>query len=157
MHNEEDTLESVDGSGAVAAGDRPGGLQSRCKQVGRDLDVPGLPGGAGATPVYVGTAQFLANGTLSGSPTDQHSGPTIGQWSRTGNYEFAFTFVADTFDSSGAFANTHRVRGTLTLSDDGLSATGKIVLEILDTTGKVIFTAPFPTTFTGARLVVLPL
>ncbi len=117
----------------------------------------GFLAGPAQPPVYVGTAQFLANGTLSGSPTDQHSGPTIGQWSRTGNYEFAFTFVADTFDSSGAFANTHRVRGTLTLSDDGLSATGKIVLEILDTTGKVIFTAPFPTTFTGARLVVLPL
>ena len=70
------------------------------------------------------------------------------------NAEFAFTFVADTYDSSGNFANTTRVRGMLIVGDDGLSGTGKTILEKLDTTGKVIFTSPVPTPFTGSRLVV---
>src|SRR5450432_2147174 len=63
-------------------------------------------GGPTQPPVYVGTAQFLTNGMLSGSPVDQHTGPAVGQWISTGNQEFAFTFLADTYDSSGNFANT---------------------------------------------------
>lgn len=117
----------------------------------------GFLAGPAQPPVYVGSAQFMSNGVLSGSPIDQHTSPTVGQWIRTGNQEFAFTFVADTYDSLGNFANTHRVRGKLTLSEDGLSATGKILLEFLDTAGNVIFTAPAATTFTGTRVVVLPL
>lgn len=101
-------------------------------------------------PSYVGTAQFEANGTISGS------GGVMGQWVRTGNLEFAFTFLANSYDSSGAYTNTHRVHGMLTLGDDRVSGTGKTLLEILDATGKVIFTAPGPTAFTGVKLVVTP-
>ena len=99
-------------------------------------------------PSYVGTANFEANGTLSGSAP--------GEWVRTGNQEFAFTFLANTYDSSGKYTDTHRVRGMLTLGDDGFTATGKTLLEILGPTGAVVFTSPGPTTFTGAKLVVTP-
>jgi hypothetical protein len=108
---------------------------------------PGQPG-----PTYIGTARFGKDGTISGTPVDQRTGGTLGEWARTGNQEFAFVFVADTFDRAGNFVNTHRVHGMLTVGDDGLSATGKTILEILDTTGKVIFTSPAPTAFTGERL-----
>ena len=84
------------------------------------------------------------------------SGGVMGRWVRTGNQEFAFTFLANSYDSSGAYTNTHRVRGMLTLGDDRISGTGKTLLEILDPTGKIIFTAPGPTTFTGVKLVVTP-
>ncbi len=109
--------------------------------------LPGQPG-----PSYIGTARFAKDGTIAGTPVDQRTGGTLGDWTRTGNHEFAFIFVADTFDTAGNFVNTHRVRGMLTVGDDGASATGKTILEILDTTGKVIFTSPAPTAFTGARL-----
>lgn len=100
-------------------------------------------------PSYVGTAQFEGNGTLSGAGT-------MGQWVRTGNQEFAFTFLANTFDTTGNYTGTHRVRGMITLRDDAVTATGKTLLEILDPTGAIVFTAPGPTTFTGVKLVVTP-
>lgn len=40
-----------------------------------------------AQPVYVGTAQFLADGRISGTPTDQKSGPALGEWIRSGDHE----------------------------------------------------------------------
>ena len=101
-------------------------------------------------PSYVGTADFAANGSLNGN------GGTVGKWVRTGNQEFAFTFLANTYDSSGNYTGTHRVRGMITLSDDTVSCTGKTLLDILDPTGAVIFSSPGPTTFTGAKLVVTP-
>jgi hypothetical protein len=112
---------------------------------------PGVP-----VPVYIGTATFKPNGSLSGLPLDQHTGATVGEWTRTGPRDFAFTFVADTFDSEGKYANTHRVRGTITVDDYGLGASGKAMLEILDQSGQVIVTAP-QNTFVGTRIVVLPL
>lgn len=113
---------------------------------------PGAP-----APTYVGTAHFRADGTLSGPPLDQHTGPVLGEWVRNGPKQFAFTFVADTFDANGGYINTHRVRGTMTLNDNSLAASGETLLELIDTTGQVIFTAPAKTTFTGTRVVVLPL
>jgi hypothetical protein len=109
-----------------------------------------------AMPVYVGTAHFRADGTFSGPAIDQHSGPTTGEWIEVGHLQYAFTFLADTFDSSGNFANTHRVRGMLRLTHDGSIASGQTILEIIDTTGAVIFTSPVPTPFTGTRTVVQP-
>ena len=100
-------------------------------------------------PSYVGTAQFEGNGKLAG-------GNLLGQWVRTGNREFAFTFLANTYDSSGNYTGTHRVHGMMTLGDDSTTATGKTLLDILDPTGTVVFTSPGPTTFTGMKLVVTP-
>jgi hypothetical protein len=103
-------------------------------------------------PAYVGTATFEKDGMLSGSGV----GTTAGRWVRTGNQEFAFTFLANTYDASGTYTGTNRVRGMMTLADDGTSCTGKTLLEILDPSGTVTFTAPGPTTFTGLRVVVTP-
>jgi hypothetical protein len=114
-------------------------------------------GGSAGGPGYAGSARFLPDGTLAGSPVDQHSGPLFGEWVRTGYHEFAFTFVSDAYDGSGNYLNTNRVRGTMTVSDDGLTATGRTLLEILDKTGKISFTAPAQTTFTGTRLIILSL
>lgn len=105
-------------------------------------------------PVYTGTARFLADGTFSGPPNDQHTGPVFGEWIRTGKGEFAFTFVANTYDDAGNFRTTNRVRGMMTLTDDGLSATGKTMVDVLDTTGQVILS--IQATFTGTRMVVEP-
>jgi hypothetical protein len=107
-----------------------------------------LPGQS--QPSYVGTADFETNGTLSGT------GGTMGRWVRTGNQEFAFTFLANITDGSGNYTGTHRVRGMMTLGDNPASCTGKTLVEILDPTGAVIFKSPGPTTFTGVKLEVTP-
>ncbi len=108
---------------------------------------PGAP-----QPVYVGTAQFTADGRFSGPPIDTFTGPVVGEWIRTGNQEFAFTFLANTYQTTGGFQSTHRVRGIMTVSSDGLSAAGTTKLEVLNSAGQVIATAA--TAFTGARMVV---
>jgi len=110
---------------------------------------PGAP-----SPTFVGSAQFESNGTISGTPIDQHTGPAIGVWQQLGGNQYAFTFVANTYDASGTYTATHRVRGMLTLGDDGVSASGKTALEVLNSAGVVIFTAT--STFTGQRLTIQP-
>jgi hypothetical protein len=105
-------------------------------------------------PVYTGTGRFRADGTLSGPPIDQHSGPAVGEWTRVSAREFGFTFVANTYDELGNFRTTNRVRGMMKLSGDGLSATGKTMVDILDTTGQIILSRG--TMFTGERVVVEP-
>ncbi len=106
-------------------------------------------------PVFTGAATFRPDGTFTGPENDQHSSGGPGLWIATGNYgEFAFTFLSNTFDSTGNFQSTSRVRGVMTISADGLSATGKAKLEVLDTTGAVTFSSS--NTFTGARSVVAP-
>jgi hypothetical protein len=104
---------------------------------------------------YAGTTRFSTDGSISGSTLDQHTGASFGVWVKTGYRDSAFTFLSDTYDSSGNYLNTNRIRGTMTVSLDGLSSTGTTLLEILDKTGKVIFTTPATSTFTGMRLTVL--
>ena len=105
-------------------------------------------------PAYVGTAVFGADGKFSGPPNDQTGGPALGEWIRTGEREFAFTYVANSYDKSGAFSGTYQVRGMMKLSDDSLSATGKTKFSILDPAGKAVFAST--TTFTATRVVVEP-
>src|SRR5437879_506167 len=58
------------------------------------------------TPSYQGTALFRADGTLGGAPRDGHgSTTTTGVWTRVGPQDFAFTFAADGYDSSGNFVS----------------------------------------------------
>ena len=108
---------------------------------------PGQP-----QPVYTGTARFLADGTFSGPPNDQRSGPTVGDWTRTANREFAFTFVANTYDDAGNFRTTNRVRGMMTLGDDGLTATGRTIVDIFDAAGHIVLSRTV--TFIGTRVAV---
>ena len=105
-------------------------------------------------PVYTGTARFVGDGTFSGPSNDQHTGPTVGEWIRTGKGEFAFTFVANTYDDAGNFRTTSRVRGMMALSEDGLFAAGRTIVDIFDTAGQLILSRT--TTFTGSRVVVEP-
>ena len=111
--------------------------------------IPGQP-----LPAYTGTARFLPDGKMSGPPNDRNSGPTIGNWIRTGNKEFAFTFVANTYDEMGNFRTTNRVRGMMAISEDGLLAAGRTMVDILNSAGEIILSRT--TQFTGSRVVVEP-
>ena len=111
----------------------------------------------GASPVYGGTVRFRLDGSLAGPGKDGLKNSEVnGEWIRVGRGEFAFTFVVDTYDDSGTFQSTHRVRGMMTISEDGLSASGKTILEILDTSGNVVPPSPLTSTFIGSRIEVVP-
>lgn len=110
----------------------------------------------GTTPTYQGTALFKADGTIQGIPRDGQGASTYaGVWTRIGFTDYAFTFVADSYDSSGHFQESDVVSGVMHVGDDGVSATGTSLIEILDTAGHVIFKQPAsaPTSFTGVRLI----
>ena len=114
-------------------------------------------GNDGKTPSYAGTSRLNADGTISGSTLDQHTGPQFGEWAQIGYHEIAFTFVSDTYDAAGNYLNTNRVRGIMNISDDGQTGSGTTLLEIIDKTGKIVFTAPATTDFTGTRITLLSL
>jgi hypothetical protein len=104
---------------------------------------------------YTGTALFRSDGTLGGAPRDgTGSSTTTGVWIRSGYQDYSFTFTGDVYDSSGNFVNTNVVAGTMHVSDDGLTATGTSLLQILDTTGKILFQQPAanPTPFKANRI-----
>jgi hypothetical protein len=106
---------------------------------------------------YAGTARFASDGSISGTSLDQHTASSFGQWAEASYHQYNFTFLSDTYDAQGNYANTNRVRGVMILSDDGLTATGTTLLEILDKTGAVVFKSPATSSFTGTRVVILPL
>jgi hypothetical protein len=105
--------------------------------------------------VYTGSANFRPDGTFAGPENDQHSSGSMGIWIATGNYgEFAFTFLSNSFDAMGNYQSTSRIRGIMTISADGLSASGKVKVDVFDPIGQVIFSSG--NTFTGTRFVVAP-
>lgn len=105
---------------------------------------------------YTGTAVFRADGTVGGPPRDGlGSVTTSGVWTRSGYQDYSFTFAADVYDGTGNFVSTNVVSGLMHVSDDGLSATGTSLVEIIDTTGKVLFQQPSaaPTPFKATRII----
>lgn len=107
------------------------------------------------TPAYTGTATFRQDGTLSGLPRDGHgSGLVAGVWEQTGLRDFTFTFAADVYDNAGNYVNTNFVSGAMHVNDDGVTATGTTSVEVVDTTGTVLFKQPSaaPSSFTAVRL-----
>jgi len=107
-------------------------------------------------PSYQGTALFKADGTIAGAPRDGHSpASNPGLWVQTGYADYAFTFTADVYDNSGNFVETDVVTGVMHVNDNGLTATGTALLEVLLSDGTVAFKQPAatPSPFTATRIV----
>jgi hypothetical protein len=73
-----------------------------------------------------------------------------GEWVRTGNREFASTFVWFRFDATGAFLGTQQVRRTINLAQNLHSFQSTDVIEVIAPTGTVL--ATIHGTETGTRL-----
>ncbi len=88
--------------------------------------------------------------------------PGYGQWVRTGNHEFAITFVGLEYDldgtitgTPGASSGTYKVRASVHLSDNSSEFNGPFQTDIFDLAGNVVFTVTG--TVTGQRIGVEPL
>jgi hypothetical protein len=63
-----------------------------------------------------------------------------GEWVRTGNRQFASTFIWFRFDTTGAFVGMQRVRRTLNLAQNLHSFQATDIVEIIAPTGAVVAT-----------------
>jgi len=99
-------------------------------------DVPPVPG----MTEFLNLATFMPDGgfiTSTGYITDSLG---HGNWVRTGNRQFAATAVGLSFGPSGHTEATWKLRATMAYTESGFELTGPCTMEILDMSGKVVFT-----------------
>jgi hypothetical protein len=77
-----------------------------------------------------------------------------GSWVRTGNNQFAITFVGNSFGPDGTVSSTYKVRAWVSLNSTQNSFTGPFRTEIFDLAGNLL--ATFTGTATGTPVVVEP-
>jgi hypothetical protein len=102
-----------------------------------------------------GLATYDSNGSYVFSTSNFFLSNGHGAWVRTGDRQFATTWVALRFDQTGAVIGTQRVRGQLTLGDtaDSFSTRGQV--ELLDREGNIV--GSDSNTSQGTRIRVEPL
>jgi hypothetical protein len=108
---------------------------------------------AGVDGTFQGLDTFVAGGGIIVSSSQSH--PTQrslahGNYTRTGDRQYACSFVWFRFDPTGAFAGMQRVRRTMTVSRDGTSFQAEDTIDVLAPNGTVV--ATIQGTETGQRL-----
>jgi hypothetical protein len=116
----------------------------------------------GPIPTCSAPAINTRDGGVISNACALNESPGYGQWVRTGNHEFAITFVGLEYDldgtmtgTLGASSGTYKVRARVHLSDNSNEFNGPFTTDIFDLNGNVIFTVSG--TVTGKRIVVEPL
>lgn len=100
---------------------------------------------------------FMSDGTLISSNRDHPTrGPGHGAWIRTGDREFAITFVRIRFDADGSFIGTQKLRGQVTLSEELDAFTSRSMNEFYDIDGNLTDTNQTTTRATRIRVEPLP-
>jgi hypothetical protein len=101
-------------------------------------------------------AIFSREGTIIADPCFGSLGVGYGGWVRTGNREFAGTFVGSVYDSAtGQIIGSYKVKSLGTLQPDGRAFTGVFKTETFDVNGNLLNTATG--TVLGKRIAVEPL
>jgi hypothetical protein len=105
---------------------------------------------------------YNSNGTListapSNAPPLETSiaGTAHGTWVRTGDREFATTWIGLRFDAAGNFLGIAKARGRIRINDDGDTASTQTRTELFDRAGNLVDTAS--STSQAGRIVVEPL
>jgi hypothetical protein len=117
----------------------------------------------GVIPACSAPALNTRDGGVVSNACFANESPGYGQWVRTGNHEFAITFVGLEYGvdaNTGALlgtstTGTYKVRANVSLADDAEEFTGPFKTEIFDLNGNLQFTVDG--TVTGKRVVVEPL
>jgi hypothetical protein len=117
----------------------------------------------GVLPACSAPALNTRDGGIVSNACFPNESTGYGQWMRTGNGEFAITFVGleyEVDEDTGAVlgastTGTYKVRANITLSSDAQQFTGPFKTEIFDLDGNLIFTVTG--TVTAKRVVVEPL
>lgn len=113
---------------------------------------PGLPPCAPAPALAVATAP--GRGTMVAESCYASESAGYGAWLRTGNNQFAITFIGNSFGADGTVSGTYKVRAWVSLNSTQNSFTGPFTSEIFDLGGNLLVT--FTGTVTGTRIVVEP-
>jgi hypothetical protein len=101
-------------------------------------------------------AMFSREGTIIADPCWGSFGVGYGAWVRTGNREFAGTFVGNVYDAAtGQIVGGYKVKSVGTLQADGRAFTGVFKTETFDVNGNLLTTATG--TVLGRRILVEPL
>ena len=108
---------------------------------------------AGVLPLMSLATFTRDGGIVDSSMPGQSSGH--GQWVKTGNEEFAVTFIHLLFDVTGQFTGTVKVRASLTVDGEGNELSGPFKTDIFDASGNPLFS--FEGTVHGTRISVEPL
>ena len=112
----------------------------------------------GVIPACSAPTLNTRDGGIVANPCAANESPGYGQWVRTGNGEFALTFVGLEYDlaAPGGTANgTYKVRASVSLSNDSQEFSGPFQTDIFDLNGNLVLTVKG--TVTAKRVVVEPL
>lgn len=88
----------------------------------------------------VGT--YHADGSYSGANVNSSHTDHKGVWLRVGDRQFVFTFMFFTHDNKGVFNGIVKARGSVTLSEDGMSYDSVVERVIMDTSGNELQVTP---------------
>ena len=100
-----------------------------------DSPPPGVP------ERFLNLATFMPDGgfiTSTGSISDSLG---HGSWVRTGNRQFAVTCLGLSYGADGATEYTFKMRAKLAYTESGWELVGPFIVDTLDATGKVVFSA----------------
>lgn len=94
--------------------------------------------------------------TANGGDLPALGNPGLGVWGKTGNREFAWTFLFFDYDISLQLIDSGKVRAKINLGKNGDKFTGELLLTIYDLAGNVQFSGPGGTV-EGKRVKLEPL
>jgi len=108
----------------------------------------------GVIPACSAPALNNRDGGVISNACAANESPGYGQWVRTGNHEFAVTFVGLEYGPDPV-PGTYKVRASVTLSDEAQEFSGPFQADTFDLNGNL--TGSITGTVTGKRIVVEPL
>lgn len=81
--------------------------------------------------------------------------PGHGQWTRTANREYLFTFRQIFYNGDGTYAGGAKIRNLATLNKSGTEMSGQLVVDYYDASDSIVFTGTG--TFTATLIIAEPL
>lgn len=96
----------------------------------------------GQSVVTLGMATYLAEGTVIGPTADGNTSPSQGVWIRVTDGKFLQTIYLFNYDDKRALTTISKVRITVQVSDDGLTAKGTTEAVVLNPEGRELATIP---------------
>ena len=100
-------------------------------------------------------AVFTREGTIIADSCSLSLAVGYGAWVRTGNRQFATTFVGNVYGPDGAVVGSYKVRSSLSVDTVGDSFSGSFTTQFFDATGGLTFTTNG--TVRASRIQVEPL
>jgi hypothetical protein len=109
----------------------------------------------GQPPCRSAPAVATREGTIIADSCSQNLGAWYGSWVRTGNRQFASTFIGNLYGPGGVVVGSYKVRASGPIDSSGNTFSGPFRTDLFDTVGKLV--GSFTGTVTAKRIQVEPL